>query len=102
MLVDEPAEKFGVYVCNVIVDDKAYPSVCNWGTKPTLNDATIMLEAHVLGTHLPDIVPGDSVHVQFVKFLRNIQAFQGLEQLKKQLEKDKADALGFLKFTLPR
>lgn len=77
----------GVYKTVTIVDGKYYNSITNYGNAPTFSRSEFMVETHLLNFNRD--VYGFDVTVLFVEFLRDIYKFDNVEQLKKQLEKDK-------------
>ena len=70
------------------------PAICNLGPRPTFGSASRTLEVHLLGRH--DDLYGQTLAVQFVARLRDIQTFPSAEALAVQLEKDSAHALKIL------
>lgn len=85
--------KFGVYVVRVLgakaVD--ALPGVANYGLRPTVEQAVEpLLEAHLL-VDCP-FVYGDHVTVKWLRFLRPEKRFSGVEELRAQIAKDRAEA----------
>lgn len=88
-----PAE--GVYATVTEYDGKMYPSITNYGGKPTFKDNQILLE-----TNLFDF-EGDlydkNISVHFIEKLRNIVGFASKEELKDQLSADKNKSLEIFK-----
>ncbi len=78
--------KFGVYAGKVKIGRKFYKAVINYGQRPTFNLDSPLIEAHVLD-YSGDLY-GKTLTVFFDKYLRDIVAFQSVEQLQKQLKKD--------------
>ncbi|NPA41267.1 MAG: bifunctional riboflavin kinase/FAD synthetase [Aquificae bacterium] len=80
--------KEGVYA--VRVNDKL-PAVANYGYRPTFEGRKKVLEVHI-----PDFsqnLRGETIKVEFVKFLREERKFSSVEELKKQIERDIQSAL---------
>ncbi len=85
--------RFGVYVVRVAGAKSvtALPGVANYGLRPTVEQAVEpLLEAHVLG-ECP-FETGDLVTVKWLRFLRPEQKFSGVEELRAQIAKDRAEA----------
>jgi len=85
--------RFGVYVVRVAGAKSvtALPGVANYGLRPTVEQAAEpLLEAHVLG-ECP-FETGDLVTVKWLRFLRPEQKFSGVEELRAQIAKDRAEA----------
>lgn len=79
--------KFGVYASSVTVDGKDYAAVTNIGIRPTF-----LLEKPLSETHIIDFdgdIYGKTVKVKLLQYLREEQRFDGLEDLKQQIEEDK-------------
>jgi len=78
----------GVYFVKVYVNDNYYFGMMNIGYRPTVNDEQkIFSEIHILDFN-KDIY-GEIVTVEFIDFLRHEKKFSSLEELTKQLNKDK-------------
>ncbi len=56
------------------------------GTRPTIGDETVTVEAHLLG--FDGDLYGQSLRVHFLHRLRGIERFEGLEALKSQMRRD--------------
>ena len=80
----------GVYVCRVEADGKTYRAVTNVGVKPTVKSDGVSIETHIIG-YDGDLY-GRDITVTFLRFLRDERKFSSLEELKKQIEKDKKRA----------
>lgn len=85
-----PQNKFplkkGVYETCVCVDGKEYKGITNYGARPTFQNQTDCVETHLVG--FSGDLYGRKIKVEFVRRLRDIQAFDGVEKLKEQLKKD--------------
>lgn len=99
ILVDDehkliPAD--GVYAVEVTVDQKVYMGMMNIGFRPTLNSdkADKTLEVHIMDFDA-DLYDRNIV-IRFIERIRDEQHFGTLDQLRKQLEQDKADAVRIL------
>lgn len=78
--------KRGVYATKVIVDNKEYYGVTNYGNCPTFdcNDETI--ETHLI--NFKGSLYGKEIKVFFLDYLREIKSFSSALELKKQISKD--------------
>ena len=79
----------GVYLSKVIVEGMVFYGITNIGAKPTVD-----VEDKNIETYIKDYkgdIYGKSIEVQFLKRIRDIQRFESIEDLKKQLEKDKKE-----------
>lgn len=82
--------KFGVYASVTTVDGVRYKSVTDIGIRPTFAVDVPQVETHIIG--FSGDAYGKEVTVELVKYLRNEQKFEGLEELKRQIERDKITA----------
>jgi riboflavin kinase/FMN adenylyltransferase len=85
--------RFGVYVVRVAGAKSvtALPGVANYGLRPTVEQAVEpLLEAHILGDC--PFETGDLVTVKWLRFLRPERKFAGVEELRAQIAKDRAEA----------
>jgi len=85
----------GVYAITADLKTARYPrlsltGMMNIGLRPTVDGSTKTIEAHLFG--FSSDIYGETLRVCVKKFLRPEQKFNGLEELKEQLKKDKADA----------
>ncbi len=78
--------KMGVYETKVEVDGKIYRGITNFGARPTFDDDNVTTETH-LDNFQGDLY-GKTLTVKFLRFLRGIEKFDGVEGLKAQLTKD--------------
>ncbi len=78
--------KKGVYETRVCVDGKVYKAVTNYGARPTFENETVCAESYLDG--FDGDLYGKTLKVEFVRFLREIVKFDGVEELKRQLEED--------------
>jgi riboflavin kinase/FMN adenylyltransferase len=77
----------GVYLCKVLVRDQWHRAMVNIGSRPTLKEsADLTIEAHLF--NFTGDLYGQEVKVEFLDRLRDEVRFEGLDELKKQLEKD--------------
>ncbi|NVK43008.1 MAG: bifunctional riboflavin kinase/FAD synthetase [Oceanospirillaceae bacterium] len=78
----------GVYAVRVsrAGDDTRYPGVANIGMRPTVHGTQPVLEAHLFD--FKGDLYGQLLSVEFVAFVRDERRFEGLEQLKQQIQQD--------------
>lgn len=88
--------RFGVYLVQfrALGDEAWAPAVANYGVKPTVEDTpqTPTLEVHALEP--VEQQPGDSIEVEWLKFIRPEQKFDSVDALKAQIAKDCETARG--------
>lgn len=87
-----PPEKllppFGVYVSRVSVDGQTYRGITNIGRKPTVEgENPVGVETFIF--HLDRDIYGKNIEVQLLNFERPEKKFDSLEDLKKQIDRDK-------------
>ena len=75
----------GVYLTKVILD-KPYHAITNIGTQPTVGGESIICETHIFD-YVGDLY-GQEVEVQFLKFIRKINKFSSIDELKSQIARD--------------
>ena len=95
-----PPEKhlppFGVYVSRVLINGTDYGGITNIGKKPTVEgEYPVGVETFVFDFDRD--IYGENIEVQLLHFERPEQKFASLEELKRQLEKDKEYGLRYLK-----
>jgi len=86
----------GVYAVKVKVEGftNVYKGMMNIGVRPTVDGTTRVTEANIFD--FDESIYGKKVTVYLIKRLRSEVKFNGLDALKEQLAKDKADALAVL------
>jgi riboflavin kinase / FMN adenylyltransferase len=84
----------GVYAVEVFVNNQWYGGMLNAGFRPTVDGKVHAIEVHLFGfnTDLYDQI----ISIRYVDKLREEMRFNGLDELKNQLEKDKLHALAVL------
>lgn len=85
--------RLGVYAVKVGAADQGpvLPGVANYGLRPTVEQAIEpRLEVHVLGTC--PFGEGERIAVEWVHFLRPEVKFAGVEELRAQISRDRAQA----------
>lgn len=88
--------RYGVYAVRVFgaKSAAALPAVANYGLRPTVEKSDApRLEAHVLGDCPFDA--GDQVRIEWLRFLRPETKFASLDDLRAQIARDRATAVGF-------
>ena len=81
----------GVYACEAYTQlGRAWPAVANVGTRPTVADDRLTVEAHLVG--FDGDLYGQELGLDFVARLRDEKAFGGLDELVEQIHKDIAHA----------
>lgn len=77
----------GVYVTEVLVDDKTYMGVTNVGCKPTVSEEYIVGVETYIDNFNQDLY-GEKIVVSFLEFIRPEMKFGSIEELKAQMESD--------------
>lgn len=87
--------RLGVYVSRIYLDGAYYGGITNLGRKPTIKGISpVGAETYIFGIN-KDIY-GKTIEVQFLHFIRPELKFEGLEQLKNQIAKDREEALAYV------
>ena len=76
----------GVYYTNVRVNNIIYKGITSVGNNPTVAGKKLTIETYILDFN--ENIYGDNIEVFFMKKIRNEKKFNGIEQLKSQLQKD--------------
>jgi riboflavin kinase / FMN adenylyltransferase len=86
-----------VYAVNIVLNgrNKTYRGMMNIGLRPTVDGSTRMIEVNIFD--FDEMIYGSSLKVILVKHLRSEVKFNGLEELKTQLAKDKENAKAVFK-----
>ena len=79
--------KIGVYYTNIEVEGKIYKGITSVGNNPTVNGDTTTVETYIL--NFSKDIYGKKIKLYFIEKIREQQKFASLDQLKKQLERDK-------------
>ncbi len=90
---DKIVPERGVYSTLVdIKEDNLLPSVSNIGVRPTFSDISQdILEIHIIDREID--LYGKEIRCLFVEKIRDEKKFSGVEELKKQIERDRDTAL---------
>lgn len=84
--------RFGAYITKTIIDNKEYNSITNIGLRPSFKTKGILVETHIIDFNKN--IYGKKAKIKFVSFLRDETKFNSIDELKKQLEKDKTSLYG--------
>ena len=85
----------GVYACRVELNGKTYNGMGNIGTRPTVGINGLVTEVHIFDFEKE--IYGQNLTLFFTDRIRNEKKFDNLDDLKKQLEKDKIYTLNIIK-----
>lgn len=83
--------KYGVYTGMLETDTEMLPAVVNIGIQPTIPSGKVTVEAHIL-TESPELY-GQKVRLSLLKMLRPEKRFDSVEELMKQIEQDREEAM---------
>jgi riboflavin kinase / FMN adenylyltransferase len=93
-LAPPPPEKLlppdGVYAVSVRIGKRQYGGMMNQGPRPTFGEQARTLEIHLFD--FDDELYGETVVVEWVRRLRDVQAFSSRDALVAQLERDRQAA----------
>jgi riboflavin kinase/FMN adenylyltransferase len=78
--------KNGVYSGKVILGEKAYKAVVNFGARPTFSLKEVLIEAHLLDFN-GDLYDKE-LTIYLDRFLRDVKTFENVNDLKVQIAKD--------------
>lgn len=84
----------GIYAVTADVEGKNYKGMMSIGFRPTINGKRRVVEVNLFD--FSKEIYGQVIRVHVVKYLRSEVRFNGLEELKEQLHKDKEDSLHYL------
>lgn len=87
--------KLGVYACSCDLDGREYIAVTNIGSRPTVEGHQVRAESWILD--FDGDLYGKEITLQFHKFLRPEQKFADLEELRRQIQQDAAQAKNLLR-----
>ncbi len=80
----------GIYAVQVNIDDVLHPGVANFGRRPTFDNGTPLLEAHVFD--FKGDLYGKRLGVTFVSYLRGEEKFDSIDALVAQMDRDSEEA----------
>ena len=82
----------GVYAVNVIVENAIYNGMMNIGFRPTVSDEKVRtIEVHIFD--FDNDIYGKEIKVRMITRIRDEIRFNGIDELREQLKKDKLEAL---------
>jgi riboflavin kinase/FMN adenylyltransferase len=84
----------GVYAVQVFFNNQWFNAMLNMGYRPTVDGKTHAIEVHIFDFDAD--LYDQTITLRFVDKLRDEMKFNGLEELKNQLEKDKLHAIAVL------
>ena len=84
---------YGVHTCQLETAEDSRPAVVNIGVTPTLPSGRVTVEAYALTGH-PDLY-GRKVRLTLLSMLRRETKFENPEELVRQIDKDRDEALRF-------
>jgi len=87
--------KKGVYATTSEVRGKEYLSVTNVGTNPTVGDAGVRCETHILD--FDGDLYGEEIKVNYYKFLRNEQKFNEISELTEAIRRNIIETRDYFK-----
>ena len=87
--------KTGVYIVEVLLDNKSFKGMMNIGFNPTVSGAHQTVEVNILDFN-QDIY-GKNIQVSLLEKIRDEQKFDSLEALKNQLANDKQTAENYFR-----
>lgn len=79
--------KNGVYYTRVYYNNVEYKGITNIGNNPTVNGTKLTVETHILDFN--ENIYGKEIILNFIKKIRDEITFRNVNDLKRQLEKDK-------------
>lgn len=86
--------RFGVYATATLIDGIWRKSITNIGVRPTFeNDAEPSIESYIFG--FDEELYGDVLRVRFLHRIRDERKFNGIDELKAQIEKDSRRARNY-------
>jgi len=85
--------KKGVYVVKIILNNKVYNGIANFGRRPTFNGKRLLLEVNIFNFNQE--IYGKELTVQFIAFIRKEIKFKNFNKLKEQVNKDVIFAKSF-------
>lgn len=88
--IDEPKKllpKSGVYAVKVILNKKIYLGMLNIGYNPTIKNEKKSIEVNIF--KFSEDIYNNKISINFIRRIRNEKKFKNLNELKKQLIKDK-------------
>ena len=91
-VADDFAPGDGVYRSRVAIDGRTYDAMSNLGTNPSVGGAERRLETHIFG--FSGELYGRTICVELLERIRGERRFASVEELRRQIERDKEYILG--------
>ena len=77
----------GVYATRIRIGGRAYDAVTNIGRRPSVDaESHVTIETHIIDFN--EDIYGQEVVLEVLLFLRPIQTFSGLQEVRRQVQKD--------------
>ena len=76
----------GVYVVQILLNDKMIKGIANFGERPTADGTKLLLEAHLFD--FDEDIYGKQLTVEFLTFIREEKKFDNFALLAEQIKKD--------------
>lgn len=92
---DKFLPKQGVYAVKVRVNNRTYEAMANLGVVPTFTDGRSEPKVEVNIFDFNQDIYGESVTVEWYKFIREEKKFSGVEEIITQLKKDEKEVRSF-------
>ncbi len=86
--------KTGAYIVKSFIDNELVFGMMNIGFRPTVSGKNQTIEIHFF--NFDKNIYGQKIQVDVLHFLRQEQKFESIEDLKKQLKKDKENSLQYI------
>ena len=87
--------KTGAYIVKTIINNNVIYGMMNIGYRPTLKGKHQTIEVHFFD--FKENLYDKTIQIEVLKFLRNEQKFESVQNLKKQLKKDKQNSLNYIR-----
>ncbi len=87
--------KVGVYVVSTELSGRTVYGMCNVGYRPTFNETELIIEANFFDPPITDLYDR-RIALKFHHRLRAEKGFDGVKELKAQLQKDKRESLEWI------
>jgi riboflavin kinase/FMN adenylyltransferase len=84
----------GVYAVKVYYKDDVFGGMLNIGNRPTVDGTYQTIEVNIFD--FDQEIYGENLKVEFLQKIRNEKKFNGLDELKEQIAKDKITCKGIL------
>lgn len=85
----------GVYIVSVEMNKSTYFGMMNIGTNPTISNSNQSIEVHIFDFN--QSIYNQNIKICFLERIRDEEKYASLDELKKQLEKDKIFSLARIK-----